>query len=316
MGAVLGGIFQLGPLIRHESDGDVYSVDPLNESTYQPGTLIWQESDVCLGAFIGDLKWKLEAKAFTLSGLQKSQRNPMKCLEQGLCTIYHAGKVFRVYRIEGQKPYHITLDSRTQPQKSHSARKSPKLPTMKAADSSRENDVPEKKKRKKRNRGLKKVKVPRFATIWELESFLGIMVSRLTIQRRKLSAEKSVTDTRVYSVAQNWEQDQRARHKKVEKTTAAMQRQYDALSSRHFWACKQWEDWQTLRAKIFDEVVRWLFDEKWQTFPFGAHAIKHGSEPLPKLLEYYQVLNLKDLHDLEWERIEEFQMVLNGEEKS
>ena len=312
IGAILGGQFRLGPLIRQESDGDVYSVDSFSESTRPLGALTRRESDVCLEDFCPELIWNLEAKAYTLSALQISQRKPTKSLGQRLCSIDQAGKTFIVYQVEGQRPYHIA----------NVGKKSSKLPTMKAANSSQSKDVPEMKKNKHRNRGLKKAKVPRFATLWELESFLAIMGSRLTIQQRKFSAEKSVMDTRLYSITGKWEQNQRARHKKFGKTTAAMQRQYDTLSSRFFRARKQWEDWQTLYAEIFDEVERWLCDVEflpstlWQTLPFSARSNKNHSKPLPQLLDYYQVFDFEDLSELVRERIKDFKMVLNGEEKS
>ena len=239
IGAILGGQFQLGPLIRQERDGDVYVVDSLNKSTL-----------------------KLEAKAYRLGELVTSQRE----LRQRLCSIDQAGKTF-VYRVdaksqdsrekqqrsmlqapsahssqsrpsrsavtqlhrfstiqsagriqllkyepkcvvargskqptsnfgdgddEAARSPHVT-GVRTKRQKMHAAKQSPKLATMKAVDDSQRNNVPEKKKRKKRNRGLKKAKVPRFSDLSELESFLAIMSSRLTIQRTKLSTKEPIT---------------------------------------------------------------------------------------------------------------------------
>ena len=291
IGATPGDQFQLGPLIRQESDGDVYSVESLTKSIRN-----------------------LEAKAYTLSGLSKSQRKATKKRRQKYCFIDHVGKGFIVYPVDGQSPhdkeqqqqsplqaldvhsrhkgpmrptlaqlhrspmvgaadeietrkdepktgvvrgskqltpnlrdgdgeaagsFHVT-DVKTHQPKTHVAKQSPKLPTMEVADSSQENNVPNEKKRKKRNRGLKKAKVPRFATLAELESFLEILDFRLDKQQRKLSIEKAITETGLYSFTESQEQQQRARHKRMAKTIAATQLQYDTLSSRLFRVPNPW----------------------------------------------------------------------------
>ena len=359
IGAILGGQFQLGPLIRHEIDGIVYLVDSLNKSTLD-----------------------LEAKAYTLGGLSNSQRKAAKKLRQKLCSIDQAGKKFVVYRVDAKStdsrkqqqrsmlqtldaqsthnrpprssvaPLHrysktegaseteigkdepktivargskqLTLnagdshgeaatnsfatDVRTRQQKRLKAKKLPNLPMMKAVDISQAKDVPEKKTRKHRNRGLKKANIPRFSTLWDLQSFLAVIDSRLTLRRRELSSERP------------W-------HKKMAKTTAAMQRQHDALSSRFSRARKKWDEWQTLRGKISDDIHQWipfiedeqldLEETSWtlrKNPPFGARSDKKRSKLLPRLLEYYQVFNFEDLDDLEWARIKEIEKILNGEE--
>ena len=343
IGAILGGQFQLGRLIRQESDGDVYLVDSLNEPTLN-----------------------LEAKAYTLGGLSESQRKAIKKPRQRLCSIDQAGKKFIVYRVDAK-----SQDSRTKQQRSmlqapdahssHSrpsrssvaqlhrssktehaskietgknepkiivareskkltpnagnshteaagnsfvtvvrkrqqkrlvAKNIPKLPTMKGVENSQEKDVPKKKKRKQRNRGLKKAKVPRFSELWELQSFLAILDSR------------------------PW-------NKKMAKTTAAMQRQYDTLSSRFFRAQKQEEDWEILRRKLSHEG-QWIpmaeeeqFDLEWtlrENPPFGALSNKKHSKPLPQLMYHYPVFSAEDLDDVDWEQMEEIEKILNGEE--
>ena len=227
---------------------------------------------------------------------------------------------------EAARVSHVT-DVRTHRQKMDTAKQSPKLPTMKVADSSQENKMPEKKKRKKRNRGLKKQKVPRFATFPHFQSFLAMMDSRLTIQRAKLLTENQTTDNGLCSVTGSQEQHQRANHKRMAKTTAAMQRQYDALTSRFFRALKEWDDWKILRMEIYDEVVQWIFFTEGEQFEleetswtlqkkisYGARSNKWRSKRLPQILDYYQVFNLEDLAHFERERIMYIERIMNGEE--
>ena len=356
IGAILGGQFQLGPLVRQEPDGNVYLVESLNRSTL-----------------------KLEAKAYTLAELSQSQRKATKKLRQQICSIDQAGKKFVVYRVDAtsqdnrRKQQHSMLqtpdahssnnrssrssvaqlhrsskteragetetgktepriivaresktltpkvgnshdeaagnsfvaDVRTRQQKRLISKNIPKLPTMKAVDNSQEKDVPEKKKRKRRNRGLKKAKVPRFDTPEELQSFLAIIDSRLRLRRRELSPQRP------------W-------HSKMAKTTAAMQRQYDDLSSRLFRARMKEYEWWTLRWRISDKLDQWMpiideeeqFDLEWRlrkNFPFGIRSNKKHS-PLPQLLDYYQVFDSEDLYYWEWEQMEEIEKILNGEE--
>ena len=364
IGATPGDQFQLGPLIRQESDGDVYSVESLNEPTRN-----------------------LEAKAYTLSGLSKSQRKAAKKRRQKYCFIDHAGKKFIVYPVDGQSPHdkeqqqqpklqaldvhsshkgpmrptvaqlhrspmigaadeietrkdepktgvvrgskqltpnlgdgdaeaagssHVT-DVRTHRQKTHITKQGPELPTMKVAESSPENNVVKKKKRKKRNRGLKKAKVPRFATFAELESFLAIIGSRLTIQRRKLSTGKQILENGLYSVTESQEQQQSARHKRMAKTIAATQRQYDALSSRLGRARNPWEYLQLFRRKISDDVYRRILNQPYGV-PWKLEFNKKPSLPWPRLLDYYKSYNLGGLDGLVQEREMEVEGILNGEE--
>ncbi|KAM0799177.1 hypothetical protein BDR22DRAFT_856957 [Usnea florida] len=349
IGAILGGQFQLGPLIRQELDGNVYLVDSLNEPTLD-----------------------LEAKAYTLCTLSKSQRKAAKKFKQKLCSIDQAGKKFVIYRVDAksqdsrkqqQRSMLQTLDAhsshnrpskssvaqtyrsskteqagenetgkdepklivargskqlpnagnshgeaagdsfvadvRTRQQRRLIAKNPPKLPTMKAVESSQEEDVPKKKKKKQRNRGLKKARVPRFYTLWELQSFLAIIDSRLTLRRRELSLDRP------------W-------NKKMAKNTAAMQRQRDALSSRFFRARQKWDELQILRWRIFDEDYQQtpfieeeqfdLQETSWtlrKNPPFGARSNKKRSK---------QVFNFEDLDHLEWELIKEIEKILNGEE--
>ena len=75
IGAILGGHFHLGPLIRQEFEGVVYVVDSLNQSTL-----------------------KLGAKAYRLGDLVTSRRE----LRQRLCSIDQAGKTFVVHRVDAK----------------------------------------------------------------------------------------------------------------------------------------------------------------------------------------------------------------------
>ena len=197
--------------------------------------------------------------------------------------------------------------------KGNMAEQSQKLATMEAADDTQWTNVPEKKKRKKRNRGLKKAKVPRFETLEELESFLATLRSKLTIQRTKIFAIEPIAKYSLF--ANNWEPDQRVKHKRMAKTAAATQRQYDTLSSRFSRAQKERDDWYLLLRRTpvgvseygspFEDEVLDLVETSWtlrKNPPFGARSDKKRS-------------SIAELDHLYWEKWEDIERLLNGEEE-
>ena len=80
IGAILGGQFRLGPIVRQDWDGDVYLVEPLDVPVQQ-----------------------FHAKAYVLSDLSRGEfaakkRSMNKLGGQRICSIDQAGKKFIVYR--------------------------------------------------------------------------------------------------------------------------------------------------------------------------------------------------------------------------
>ena len=80
IGALLGGHFQLGPLVRQDLDGDVYSASAVD-----------------------DLGHKLEAKAYILNGISKRQRRAkmrsiIQLKERTIASINQARRRFIIYK--------------------------------------------------------------------------------------------------------------------------------------------------------------------------------------------------------------------------
>ena len=192
VGAILGGQLRLGYLIRQDLEGDVYSTLPLN----------------------GDAP-NLEAKAFALGGglsgcdCYATRKKGMDKLSKRVCSIDQAGRTFIIYqqdedlretkdRVQDLQPESSMIwqidslekardvqDPEVQSQSSMEQRASPQLADGIA--SVLEQEPPKtRNKHKKRNRGLKKSKIPSFKSFEELDWFLLDFSLRLATRQKRL----------------------------------------------------------------------------------------------------------------------------------
>ena len=331
VGALLGGQFRLGALIRQDADSDVYSVYPLD----QPAET-------------------LEAKAYILSGipnwqLEKRKKSMNKLKGRRICSIDQAGRKFIVYRID-ERPWK-TLESQEdlmsyvpcKPLKlAHSLRNAvgtsaavepcrhlPKPINTRATeqakldhrvgghkaaiipswirpeigrrtfstvvDSSKNPQVTgttilgkEQSSQgtnigRKRNRGLRKIKIPHFDTFAELDSFCTKMTSRLVdlrvaahlkteelyeeeqlyrkqmIRSSRSTAHFSIINPSSERILAQHRQDLKilgARAKRLGKTALIAWNQHKSFSSYCTSARQRWEIWESLREHLIERLSR------------------------------------------------------------
>ena len=397
VGAILGGQFRLGTLLREDTDGDVYSVTSLDDPLQI-----------------------LEAKAYMLDNLSSSElrtkKRSMKKLEpQRICTIDQAGRKFIVYRFSEQsrkitkvvgtpmvpahqkpstlstlcpslvevarKPQPRTYRSQQSPvcntkqKKRYSSSSRPPLvgprsilPTaVNVLDGPSERFVdkavaqvtgtitpPGNVHKQKKNRGVKKLKIPHFNSWSQIDTFQALMSSRLVklrtvsyLQTEVLRTERqqmtSLRDSEPNTYA-NWislskENPVEAREglktleaktQRLAITALSAWNQYKSFSSRCNRACGEWETWEVLRDQLEDKLGFWdMYNPDNQTGtsdvlwslrkhpPTGPHS--HWNEKNMAVSFSLLIENgVYDWHDLERKNTikeTEFWRVINGQEK-
>ena len=157
-------------------------------------------------------------------------------------------------------------------QKALRSEQSPReVAVIEATMSSQKNTTANKKKRK--NRGLKKTKAPKFNTCGELVEYLAVLESKLGQKRRRLMALNFEID-----VAQDFHnkdprndstmirpnivsQDVVTREKRLRrgvKTLKLMRKQYNTLSSRHARAIQEWYYRAKSNSATWDDIYLFL----------------------------------------------------------
>ena len=238
VGAILGDHFQLGRLIRQDLDGDVYSANSLKSVTQN-----------------------LEAKAYSFNGLSRRdldfRKKSMNQLPGRFCSIDQAGRKFIVYQND-KSPQNFSLE-KARKIENRAVRLEPAInqgmiPSqlgfpnrqcnaanefnatevetqvhtlpVSAQESSIVPHLEEESptgniKHKKRQRGLKKIKIAHFRSLETFDQFLFNFSMRLSNRRRRLDM--------IQPGAIHYGEFLKSKEGRMTKQIAVMQKQYEDL---------------------------------------------------------------------------------------
>ena len=303
IGSVLGGQFRFGPLIRHEWDGDVYSVTSL----------------------CGDTE-EFEAKAFDLDQLEPAaRRNGNRSLyvlsRRRLCAIDQAGKKFVVYRVPAVRPrtaprqdrpvetamgrpsllpaqvdlrqawVRATVENLTAHHQAASRRgarekgsRNPKTTSgvegsrgvglreaICATEPAKEPQTGKKGKKRTRNRGLGKKRIPIFRDVDQPRQFLDNLVARtpdntmpLNVHMSPFEAPHPLGSTRLRSNTK--------RLGRLEKKMLHNERQFVIVNGRDTLARKKLGEFEATRRQLEVEIAAHQAaaeDEQWNVVESG-----------------------------------------------